>query len=85
MNGVLRDYFPKGNDFEHLLAVENELHTSPPWVTQDRSPATLFGTLLVFQPVASVETMTSPPRNTWSSFNRSPHGDCLNNGGSGLA
>ena len=55
MNGVLRDYFPKGTDLsvhslEHLMAVENELNHRPRRVLQDRSPATLFDALLASEP-----------------------------------
>lgn len=51
MNGVLRDYFPKGTDLgahspEHLLAVENELNNRPRLVLGDRTPAELFDQLL---------------------------------------
>jgi IS30 family transposase len=54
MNGVLRDYFPKGTELsvhspEHLLAVENELNHRPRRVLQDLSPAALFGALLASQ------------------------------------
>jgi IS30 family transposase len=50
-NGLLRDYFPKGTDLrlhtaEYLLAVENELNNRPRHVLDNRSPATLFETLL---------------------------------------
>jgi IS30 family transposase len=55
MNGLLRDYFPKGTDLsthsrEHLLAVENELNSRPRRVLGDRPPAELFAALLVSQP-----------------------------------
>jgi IS30 family transposase len=51
MNGLLRDYFPKGTDLSihsprHLLAVENELNKRPRLVLHDRAPAELFGALL---------------------------------------
>jgi IS30 family transposase len=51
MNGLLRDYFPKGTDLsthspEHLLAVENELNNRPRKVLGDRAPAELFTPLL---------------------------------------
>jgi IS30 family transposase len=50
MNGLLRDYFPKGTDLSihsprHLLAVENELNKRPRLVLHDRAPAELFGAL----------------------------------------
>jgi transposase, IS30 family len=46
MNGLLRDYFPKGTDLSihsprDLLAVENELNNRPRRVLGDRSPAEL--------------------------------------------
>ena len=51
MNGLLRDYFPKGTDLSahsphHLLAVENELNNRPRRVLGDRTPAELFAALL---------------------------------------
>ena len=51
MNGLLRDYFPKGTDlsihsYEHLLAVENELNNRPRHVLSDQAPADLFAALL---------------------------------------
>jgi IS30 family transposase len=51
MNGLLRDYFPKGTDLsvhspQHLLAVENELNHRPRRVLQDRTPAGLLAALL---------------------------------------
>ena len=51
MNGLLRDYFPKGTDLsihspEHLLAVEDELNKRPRLVLHDRAPAELFRALL---------------------------------------
>jgi len=51
MNGLLRDYFPKGTDLsahspQHLLAVENELNNRPRRILNDRPPAELFGALL---------------------------------------
>jgi len=51
MNGLLRDYFPKGTDLsvhttEHLRAVENELNNRPRRVLDDQPPATLFAALL---------------------------------------
>ena len=51
MNGLLRDYFPKGTDLsthspEHLLAVENELNSRPRRVLNDQAPAELFAALL---------------------------------------
>ena len=51
MNGLLRDYFPKGTDLSihspaHLLAVEDELNKRPRLVLHDRAPAELFGALL---------------------------------------
>jgi transposase, IS30 family len=51
MNGLLRDYFPKGTDLsahtpDHLLAVENELNNRPRRVLGDRAPAELFAALL---------------------------------------
>src|ERR1700727_3475298 len=54
MNGLLRDYFPKGTDLSahspsHLLAVENELNNRPRQVLGDRSPAELFAALLTSQ------------------------------------
>ena len=50
-NGLLRQYFPKRTDLtihspEHLHAVENEINTRPRLVLADRTPATLFTTLL---------------------------------------
>ncbi|MFD6894105.1 IS30 family transposase [Rhodococcus sp. NPDC060086] len=55
LNGVLRDYFPKGTDLsvhsrEHLLVVENELVHRRRRGLQDRTPATLFGVLLASEP-----------------------------------
>ena len=52
MNGLLRDYFPKGTDLApphppaHLLAVENELNNRPRLVLNHQSPATLLAALL---------------------------------------
>jgi transposase, IS30 family len=51
MNGLLRDYFPKGTDLsthspQHLLAVENELNNRPRRVLGHHAPAELFATLL---------------------------------------
>jgi IS30 family transposase len=51
MNGLLRDYFPKGTNLsahspQHLLAVENELNNRPGLVLSDRTPADLFAALL---------------------------------------
>jgi IS30 family transposase len=51
MNGLLRDYFPKGTDLsahtpQHQLAVEKELNSRPRHVLGDRAPAELFATLL---------------------------------------
>jgi IS30 family transposase len=51
MNGLLRDYFPKGTDLsihspQHLLAVENELNNRPRHILRDRAPAELFAALL---------------------------------------
>jgi transposase, IS30 family len=51
MNGLLRDYFPKGTDLcahspQHLLAVENELNNRPRRILGDRAPAELFAALL---------------------------------------
>jgi IS30 family transposase len=51
MNGLLRDYFPKGTHLgthppEHLLAVENELNNRPRRILGDRTPAELFAALL---------------------------------------
>jgi transposase, IS30 family len=51
MNGLLRDYFPKGTDLsahppEHLLAVENELNNRPRRVLGDRPPTEPFAALL---------------------------------------
>jgi IS30 family transposase len=51
MNGLLRDYFPKGTDLgihspEHLLAIETELNKRPRLVLNDRAPAELFRALL---------------------------------------
>ena len=51
MNGLLRDYFPKGTDLsahppQHLLAVENELNYRPRRILGDRTPAELFAALL---------------------------------------
>jgi len=51
MNGLLRDYFPKGTDLSahsrrYLLAVENELNNRRRKVLSDRSPAELFAALL---------------------------------------
>ena len=51
MNGLLRDYFPKGTDLSvhsprQLLAVENELNNRPRRVLGDRAPAELFAAVL---------------------------------------
>jgi len=51
VNGLLRDYFPKGTDLsahspEHLLAVENELNYRPRRILGDRAPAELYAALL---------------------------------------
>jgi IS30 family transposase len=51
MNGLLRDYFPKGTDLNtyspgHLLAVENELNNRPRRVLNDHAPAELLTALL---------------------------------------
>jgi transposase, IS30 family len=51
MNGLLRDYFPKGTDLsthspQHLLAVENELNNRPRRILGDRAPGELFAALL---------------------------------------
>jgi IS30 family transposase len=47
MNGLLRDYFPKGTDLsahlpQHLLAVEDELNNRPRCILGDRAPAELW-------------------------------------------
>jgi transposase, IS30 family len=54
MNGLLRDYFPKGTDLsthlpQHLLAVESELNNRPRLILDDRAPAELFQPLLTSQ------------------------------------
>jgi transposase, IS30 family len=54
MNGLLRDYFPKGTELsmhtrEHLLAVENELNNRPRLILKSITPAALFATLLASQ------------------------------------
>jgi IS30 family transposase len=51
MNGLLRDYFPKGADLstrsqQHLQAVEDELNYRPRRVLGDRAQAELFAALL---------------------------------------
>jgi transposase, IS30 family len=51
MNGLLRDYFPKGTDLsvhspQHLLAVENELNNRPRRVVNDHAPADLLDQLI---------------------------------------
>ena len=51
MNGLLRDYFPKGTDLsphspQHLLAVENELNNRPRLILNHQTPAELFAALL---------------------------------------
>jgi transposase, IS30 family len=51
MNGLLRDYFPKGTDLSphspvHLLAVENELNNRPRLILNHQTPATLLAALL---------------------------------------
>ncbi len=51
MNGLLRDYFPKGTDLSvhsprHLLAVENELNNRPSASSTTTPPAELFATVL---------------------------------------
>ena len=51
MNGLMRDYFPKGTDLsihspEHLLAVESELNNRPRQVLNGQTPAELFAALL---------------------------------------
>jgi IS30 family transposase len=51
MNGLLRDYFPKGANLsthsqQHLQAVEDELNNRPRRVLGDRAPAELFAVLL---------------------------------------
>ncbi len=50
MNGLLRDYFPKGTDLshspQHLLAVETELNNRPRRILFDRAPAEVFTRLL---------------------------------------
>ncbi len=51
MNGLLRDYFPKGTDLsvhppQRLLAIENELNNRPRRVLGDRAPAELFAAVL---------------------------------------
>jgi IS30 family transposase len=55
MNGLLREYFPKGTDlsvhsFQHLLEVESDLNNRPRLVLDDRSPANLFEVLLASRP-----------------------------------
>jgi IS30 family transposase len=55
MNGLLRDYFPKGTDLsthspQHLLAVETELNNRPRHVLNDQTPADLFTVLLASKP-----------------------------------
>ena len=55
MNGLLRDYFPKGTDLSphfpvHLLAVENELNNRPRLILNHQSPATLFAAPLAPKP-----------------------------------
>jgi IS30 family transposase len=54
MNGLLRDYFPKGTDLSvhppaHLLAVENELNNRPRHVLNGLAPDELFAPLLAFK------------------------------------
>ena len=51
VNGLLRDYFPKGTDLrahspEHLRAVEHELNNRSRHVLRNRAPADLFAALL---------------------------------------
>ena len=51
MNGLLRDYFPKGTNLcahrpQHMLAVENEINNRPRRILGDRAPADLFAALL---------------------------------------
>ena len=59
MNGLLRDYLPKGTDLsthspEHLLAVENELNSRPRRVLNDQAPAELFADALLASKSPSV-------------------------------
>lgn len=54
MNGLLRDYFPKGTPLgghspRHLLEVENELNDRPRMILEDRTPTELFAALLASQ------------------------------------
>ncbi|UOE44307.1 IS30 family transposase [Agromyces larvae] len=63
MNGLLRDYFPKGTDLSiysagHLRAVEDELNARPRKVLQGRSPAAVLPTLIASPHVPGVATMT---------------------------
>jgi IS30 family transposase len=51
MNGLLRDYFPKGTDLsahspQHLFAIETELNSRPRRILFERAPAELFTRLL---------------------------------------
>jgi transposase, IS30 family len=51
MNGLPRDYFPKGTDLnvhppQHLLAVEDELNNRPRRILGDQTPGELFTALL---------------------------------------
>jgi hypothetical protein len=74
MNGLLRDYFPKGTDLsthppQHLLAVENELNHRPRQVLNDRTPTELFAALLASEspPVFATLTRTCPVTSASSS------------------
>ena len=59
MNGLLRDYFPKGTDLsihtpEHLLAVEDELNNRPRQVLNGHAPAELFAALLASKSMSAL-------------------------------
>jgi transposase, IS30 family len=68
MNGLLRDYFPKGTDLsvhspQCLLAVENELNNRPRRILNDRAPAELFAALLASTgPSVCCDVDQNPPR-----------------------
>ena len=75
MNGLLRDYFPKGTNLsahpvQHLLAVENEINNRPPADTRRSCSSRPVRRAASLRKSASVATLTRTCPGAMASFSK---------------